>query len=90
MYSLKSSYREDLRQPTGDTSTLMWIKEQYYQNISTVLILQYLIIFGKVKIVNVGIWTHYFEIHSEYVLTPWERKFLLIYDWFYCLFWSSE
>lgn len=55
MYSLKSSYREDLRQPTGDTSTLMWIKEQYYQNISTVLILQYLIIFGKVKIVNVGI-----------------------------------
>lgn len=72
MYSLKSSYREDLRQPTGDTSTLMWIKEQYmyYQNTSTVLILQYLTIFGKVKIVNVGIWTHYLEIHSEYVLTP--------------------
>lgn len=35
-----------------------------------VLILQYWTIFVKVKIVNVGIWTLYFEIHSEYVLTP--------------------
>lgn len=67
---MKSSYTEDLSQPTGDTSTLMWIKEQYYHNTSTVLILQYLTIFGKVKIVNVGIWTDYLEIHSEYVLTP--------------------